>query len=315
MAIDSFSMNKSIISKLDFKNINLKSPLTWVHVVNPTPDELKALSSMTRIDTEIFEECLDEAERSRIESEDYLLIVYRTPFYEEDDIVTMPIGFIIKKNIVISISKKPIKSVEHLSKLLSYGRGKFILKQGVPGIIFSIIDKINEEYLGVINRVGDTSNLIEEKIFDISKENVQKILSLNTTLAYFHSSLSANLEVMKILRKGYIKPFRGECIDLFDDLYLDVLELIDAVKIQRNIINNLFEMQSTIVSNELNIVMKKITAIAAIIMVPTLISGIYGMNFEHMPLADHAHGFYILMATMLSTVIILALYFRRLKWV
>ncbi len=92
------------------------------------------------------------------------------------------------------------------------------------------------------------------------------------------------------------------------------MELIDVVKIQRNIINNLFEMQSTIVSNELNVVMKKITAIAAIIMVPTLISGIYGMNFSYIPLADHPQGFYILLSIMLLAVTSLAVYFRHLKW-
>ncbi|MFH1433091.1 MAG: magnesium transporter CorA family protein [archaeon] len=314
MAISSYSLKNQNVIEHDLKNITLKSGLTWIRAIDPTPDELKTLSDMTNIDLDIFEDTLDETERSRIESEDYVLIIYRAPFYEEDDIVTIPVGFIIKKNIVITISRKSVNSVEQLVKLINYKRGKFIFKNAAPGIVFNIIDKINEEYLNVINRVGDTSDLIEEKIFEISKENVQKILSLNTTLAYFHSSLSANLEVAKILRKGYLKPFRGEYLGLFEDIYLDVMELIDVVKIQRNIINNLFEMQSTIVSNELNVVMKKITAIAAIIMVPTLISGIYGMNFRYIPLADHPQGFYILLCIMLLAVTSLVLYFRHLKW-
>ena len=315
MAVRVYYMKNEHVAEEDFKNVSLKSGLTWIPVFNPTSDELASLSKMTKIDLDVFEDCLDESERSRVESEDYVLIVYRAPYYEDGDTVTIPVGFIVKKNIVITICKKSVKSVEQLAKLVSYGRGKYIFKRGVPGVVFSVIDKINEEYLGVVNRVGDTSDFIEEKIFDISKENVQKILSLNTTLAYFHSALSANLEVMKILRKGYIKPFRGaECVELFDDLYHDTMELIDAENIQRDIINNLFDMQSTIVSNELNVVMKKITAIAAIIMVPTLITGIYGMNFEFLPLRDHVYGFYVLLGIMLSTVVLLAWYFRRLKW-
>ncbi len=315
MAVRVYYMKNEHVAEEDFKNVSLKSGLTWIPVFNPTSDELASLSKMTKIDLDVFEDCLDESERSRVESEDYVLIVYRAPCYEDGDTVTIPVGFIVKKNIVITICKKSVKSVEQLAKLVSYGRGKYIFKRGVPGVVFSVIDKINEEYLGVVNRVGDTSDFIEEKIFDISKENVQKILSLNTTLAYFHSALSANLEVMKILRKGYIKPFRGaECVELFDDLYHDTMELIDAENIQRDIINNLFDMQSTIVSNELNVVMKKITAIAAIIMVPTLITGIYGMNFEFLPLRDHVYGFYVLLGIMLSTVVLLAWYFRRLKW-
>ena len=314
MAVHAYYLKNTHVAEEDLKNITLKSPLTWIRAVDPTSDELNTLSKITNIDLDVFEDCLDEAERSRIESEDYILIVYRAPFHEDEDIVTIPVGFIIKKNLVITICKKTVKSVEHLAKILNYGRGKFIFRQDTPGIIFSIIDKINEEYLNVINRVGDTSDLIEEKIFDVSRENIQKTLSLNTTLAYFHNALSANLEVMKILRKGYLKPFRGECVELFEDLYLDTMELIDAVKIQRDIINNLFNMQSTIVSNELNVVMKKVTSIAAIIMIPTLISGIYGMNFRHLPLADYIHGFYIILGIMLLTVIALAWYFRRLKW-
>lgn len=315
MAVHAYYMKNEHVTEEDFKNVSLKSPLTWIPVFNPTSDELASLSKMTKIDLDVFEDCLDESERSRVESEDYVLIVYRAPYYEDGDTVTIPVGFIIKKNIVITICKKSVKSVEQLTKLVTYGRGKFIFKRDIPGIVFSVIDKINEEYLGVINRVGDTSDFIEEKIFDISKENVQKILSLNTTLAYFHSALSANIEVMKILRKGYIKPFRGsECTELFDDLYHDTMELIDAENIQRDIINNLFDMQSTIVSNELNMVMKKITAIAAIVMVPTLISGIYGMNFRYLPIGDYIYGFYVLLSIMVFAVVVLVWYFRRLKW-
>ena len=314
MAVHAYCLKDNHVVEQRLDDVGLRSGLTWVQVVDPSSDELNYLSKMAKIDLEVFEDCLDETERSRIESEDYILVVYRAPFHEDDDIVTIPIGFIVKKNLVITVCRKSVKSVGHLAKLLNYGRGKFIFRQGAPGVVFSIIDKINEEYLGVINRVGDTSDFIEEKIFDISRENVQKILSLNTTLAYFHSALSANLEVMKILRKGYLKPFRGECVELFEDLYLDTMELIDAVKIQRDIINNLFEMQSTIVSNELSVVMKKITAVAAIIMVPTLISGIYGMNFEYLPLSDYVYGFYVVIGVMVLSIVFLALYFRRLKW-
>jgi magnesium transporter len=316
MAVHSYYLLDNRIIELDYRNVTLESPLTWIWADNPTPDEIYGLSKIAELDIDVFEDCLDEAERSRIESDEYVLIVYRAPYYENEDIITIPLGFIIKKNIIITVCKKSVKSVDELSRMLSSGRGKFLFRQQLLGVLFNIIDKINEEYLGIINRVVDTSDIIEEKIFEINKENVHKILSINTTLAYFHSSLSANLEVIKILRKGYLKPFRNsEFIGFFDDLYYDVLELIDAENIQRDIINNLFDMQSTIVSNELNIVIKKITAIATIIMIPTLISGIYGMNFKYLPVADYINGFYIIISLMLFIVITLVLYFRRLKWI
>ncbi|MEA3229654.1 MAG: magnesium transporter CorA family protein [archaeon] len=315
MALKAYSLNKNRVVENEFEKLSLKSPLTWVRAVNPTASELKSLSRIIEVDKDVFEDCLDESERSRVESEEHVRIIYRAPFYEEGDVVTSAVGFIIKKNIVISVCRKKGESVDCLAKILSGGRGKFMFANGTYGIVFKIIETMNEKYLNVINRIADTSDIIEENIFKINKEYVQKLLSINTTLAYFHNSLAANLEVMKILRKGYTKQFRGEmCVELFDDLYFDVMELIDNVKIQRDIINNLFEMQSTIVSNELNVVMKKITAIAAVIMVPTLITGIYGMNFSHMPFADYIYGFYIIIGIILFTIISLVLYFRYLKW-
>lgn len=315
MTVHSYYLKDNRVIEEDYKNVTLDSPLTWIWVSNPSPDEINELSRIADIKANVFEDCLDEAESSRVENDAYVLIIYRAPYHEDGDIITIPLSFIIKKNIVITVCNKSIKCIEDLSIMLSYGRGKFLFRQELPGIIYNIIDKVNEDYLSIINKVVDTSDFIEEKIFDINKENIQKILSINTTLAYFHSSLSANFEVIKILRKGYLKPFRdSEFIDLFDDLYYDVIELIDAEKIQRDIINNLFDMQSTIVSNELNVVIKKITAIATLIMVPTLISGIYGMNFKYIPLSGNPYGFYIIIFIMFVVVIYLAWYFRRLKW-
>lgn len=315
MTVHSYYLKDNRIIEEDYKNVTLKSPLTWIWVADPTPDEINELSRITDIKGNVFADCLDEAESSRVENDEYLLIIYRAPYHEDGDIITIPLGFIIKKNIVITVCKKSIRCIEDLSRMLSYGRGKFLFRQQLPGIVFNIIDKVNDDYLSIINKVVDASDFIEEKIFEINKENVQKILSINTTLAYFHSSLSANFEVIKILRKGYLKPFRdSEFIELFDDLYYDVIELMDAEKIQRDIINNLFDMQSTIVSNELNVVIKKITAIATIIMIPTLISGIYGMNFKHLPLSENIYGFYIIIGLMFVIVMSLVWYFRRLKW-
>ena len=315
MTVKAYSLKGNSVIENDIETLSLTSPLTWVRMVNPTEEEIKKMLGIMNIDVDVFEDCLDEAERPRIENEDYVLIIYRVPLHDEDDIVTKPVGFIIKGNLVVTVCRKNSKSFDDLSKLLSTGRGKFVFQNGPAGIVFKLIEKMNQRYLNVINNIVDASDIIEEKIFETDKKHVQKLLSVNTTLAYFHNSLAANLEVMKMLQKGYVKKFRGEkCVEMFEDLYLDVMELIDAVKIQREIINNLFDMQSTIVSYELNVVMKKITAIAAVIMVPTLISGIYGMNFNHLPYSDYIYGFYAVLGIMFLTIVFLVLYFKRLKW-
>ena len=301
------SLNGSV-KEVDTAKIDLKKAMNkrlgtrqqeviFVNCYKPNEAALKELSRLVGFEVQDLKELLTEEVRPRIEEDDdnnLFLIVFRAPFYEDvDEIITAPIAFFIKGNVIFSLCNYKIKSMGGVLKALQAGKMSFLFKKQVGYFLFYLLDKINDEYLNIMNKIGDTSEIIKDKGDSFSKVMIEKIDSLNTTLIYFNRALLGNAEVITILKKGRFTPFKKFNNEYFDDLYFDALQLLDLEKIQRDVITSIFNFQSALSSFELNKFMKRLTMLALIIAIPTLLTSAYGMNFKVIPLQNHPYGFYI----------------------
>lgn len=287
--------------------------LVWVRCVKPSLKDLNVLSRFSKIPVEEFEELLSEEERPKISVDKYMEIIYRAPHRIRDDIVTMPVYIYVRGKLLITIEKHPYASLTHLSDYMKKNRYRFLFRKSIGHFVFFILDKVNDDFLTQIDKIAVRVDILEERK-SFSEEHIEHIYDSSITLTHFNQALLANLEVLNALRKSYFRSFTSRDRRQFSELYFDVLQIIDTEKIQRETITHLFNLQSVIVSNRLNIFMKRLTSIMAIIMIPTLISGIYGMNFINLPLKYHEHGFFIILGIMLLVSVILIALFKLVEW-
>ena len=285
--------------------------LTWIRVVQPSAEELERLATVTGIPYQEFKESIEEEERPRLLVKRYLELIYRTPHsYEQEGLQTSDLYVYIKNNLFITLENHRTNILDRFWSRCRRNKAKYLFSSHGQ-FLFNLLDEINDEFLYFIDRIASNVENIQgrgERGFEAST-----LYSLNITSAYFNQSIIANLEVLNQLRKSHFKAFTQEDRNVFNELYLDKLQILDTEKVQREVIMNLIDIQSIVSTEKLNQTMKRLTALALVIAVPTMISGVYGMNIP-LPLSNSAHSFAIITGGMIGIVVALLIIMRRLRW-
>jgi magnesium transporter len=291
--------------------------LSWLRVVDPSGEELDqvaGLLSLDKQDKEDIEFFLKEGGRSRVEKGNLLLIVYSVPVIVDGDVETEHIMIFARRGLVVTLEAKKVTICENAFERAQHNKGKYLFKRNAGFFVTELIDEINTRFLRHVNRIEERIDVLESSSKLLTRAQVEAVASANSTLSFFNQSTMANIEVLNSLRKTYHESLSADNREEFQDIYYDALQILDALKLQREAIMNLFNMQSIISANSMNVFMKKLTALALIIAIPTLISSIYGMNVVDMPLAQHANGFWLILAVMVLITVILILVFFKREW-
>ena len=268
---------------------------TWISVINPTETEISDLEEDMGIDRDYIRAALDEEEPSRIESDDGVtLIVVDYPVAEQDNdpnrtllYSTTPMSIIITANNVITVSAKENVVVDEFAK----GVVKGVQPQLRTRFVFSILLRIAARYLQYLKQIDKISNYVEGTLYKSMKnKGLIQLLGLEKSLVYFSTSLKANEAVLdKLMRGRFIKLYE-EDQDLLDDVLIEVKQAIEMTNIYSNILSGTMDTFASIISNNLNIVMKRMTTFTIIMAVPTIIFSFYGMNLNEnaagLPLAN-----------------------------
>ena len=138
---------------------------------------------------------------------------------------------------------------------------------------------------------------------------------IKKVLIYFHRSLIANREVIAGIEKEYLNEIKKKELKRFRELYNDVIQLIDMSETYREILTGSLDMYLSTISNNMNLSMKRLTVYATFILLPTLISGLYGMNFRYMPELYWPWGYWYALGLMALSVILLFIFFKKKKWI
>ena len=168
--------------------------------------------------------------------------------------------------------------------------------------------------------MDDRIDVIEDKVIEKpDKTTVKSIFTIKKTLIYFHKALTANREVISAIEKEYVANIDKKNIKRFRALYNDVTQLIDTEGTYRDILTGTLDVYLSSVSNNLGQVMKTLTVISAFVLIPTLISGIYGMNFNNasqynMPELYWQYGYFFALGLMLISMIVAYVFFRKKGW-
>jgi len=294
----------------------------WTDCINPTKKDLKDISEKAKIPLNELIKVLDEEERPKVSDlENYSLIIVRAPWIEHDEILTTPLSIFISKNKnnIITISLKQTSSVQKIKQLV-VAKKIDLHEKGISFFTYRILDEVLDAYFLIFDTLEDKIDVIEDKVIEKpDKTTVNSIFSIKKTLIYFHKALTANREVISAIEKEYVANIDKKNIKRFRALYNDVTQLIDTEGTYRDILTGTLEVYLSSVSNNLGQVMKTLTVISAFVLIPTLISGIYGMNFNNasiynMPELYWQYGYFFALGLMLISMIMVFIFFRKKGW-
>lgn len=312
---------KREVRQVSVERYQIGKTLSWIDCFQPTDEELAFLSDKTGIALQDFKESLDPDKRPHVIPYDrYSLIIFRAPYEEEGEVLTAPVGVFMFKNDVITIHDKPIKDLEEF-RALPVAQRLHIFRKGAPYFVYRFMDAAIGDFFDVMDRVDAEVDAIEEEVLAMPAATVtKKIFVLKRTLIYTHKALIANRDVISALEKHYLGEFKKGDIHEFRDLYNDTAQLIDLVSTYRDILTSILDMYLSSVNNNLNKVMKTLTALSAFIFVPTLIAGIYGMNFQgvspwNMPELYWKYGYFFALGLMVLSTFVTYLLFRVKGWI
>lgn len=287
----------------------------WISMVNPTEPEIKEVCKKTKIAEEFIRYSLDFEEKARIDNEEddgTILFIVDVPIIEKEkdteSYTTMPLGMIVvkddyfitvslKKNIIIeNFERKKIKAFS------TYKKSRFL---------FQIMYTNASHYLTYLKQINKETE-IAESILKNSMKNREllKLLSLEKSLVYFTTSLKSNELVMEKTLRGKILKLYEEDEDILEDAIVENKQAIEMSGIYRDILNGTMDAYASIISNNLNGVMKFLTSITIILAIPTLIASLWGMNVP-VPLQGHPYGFIMLSLICIVVTIISILLLKR----
>lgn len=281
---------------------------SWINLVNPSEAEIKKVCESINIQEDFIRDALDYEEKARIDFEpddNTILFVVDVPIIEKseesDAFTTMPLGMIVvADDFFITVSLRKNKIIENFEKrkiknFQTYKKTRFI---------FQILYLNSSYYLTYLKQINKETE-IAEYILKNSMKNKEllKLLTLEKGLVYFTTSLKSNEIVMEKTMKGKIVKLYDEDEDILEDAIIENKQAIEMANIYHNILNGTMDAYASIISNNLNSVMKTLTSITIILAVPTMISSFWGMNVE-LPLQHSNLGFAIMILVSVLTTLL-----------
>ncbi|HWR38082.1 MAG TPA: magnesium transporter CorA family protein [Patescibacteria group bacterium] len=280
----------------------------WLQLIQPTEEELARVVALTGTPLELLRPALDVDERSRTElEEENILIITNVPIMRGvNSYDTLPLGIIICRGYFITVCSEPNPVLEGFGVLQSH---TFHTAKKTR-LLFQILFRSAELYLKYLTAINRRTDEIESKLRrSMKNEELFELLELHKGLTYFHAALRANGSVMERLfrlrRNNQIEhliKMYEEDEDLLEDVIIENKQAIEMVEMYSNILNGMMDTFASIISNNLNIVMKFLASMTILIALPTMVSSFMGMNVD-VPFGEN-NGFVIaLTASCFLTVI------------
>ena len=288
---------------------------SWIYVVSPSVEEIEKITTQFNIPRDFLEDPLDVNESPRIEREDEnTLIIIRTPYYDDEEehikFTTIPLGIILTKDCLITVSSKNDDVLQNFFK----GEVKNFSTSKRNRLILQILSRTATVYLNYLKRINRMTSSIENRLHKSMKnEELIRLLDMEKSLVYFSTSLRSNELVMERLARTGLLTKSEENKDFLEDLMIENKQALEMTNIHSNILSSMMDAFASVISNNLNMVMKFLTSVTIILMIPTLIASIYGMNIK-LPFARSTHAFAITMGASIVFSLIGVFIFIKRKW-
>ena len=284
----------------------------WINMISPTEEEIQRVCAALQIKQDFIRYSLDEEEKARIDTEDddnTTLYIIDIPVIESDRTrrvyATMPIGVIfVRDDYIITVSQKNNDIIKDIKteNVITYKKSRFLLQ---------ILYANSKKFLSLLYKINKELESTENKLKNsLQNEGLLKMLDLEKSLVYFTTSLKSNEVVMEKTTRGKIIKLYEEDEDLLEDAIIENKQAIEMAKIYSDILSGTMDTYASIISNNLNAVMKILTSVTFILAIPTLIASIWGMNVE-LPFQREPLGFLIITVFSIIMCIVATIWLKR----
>ena len=287
----------------------------WINMLNPTEEEIKKVCKAVKIKEDFIRYSLDYEEKARIDEEDEdgtILFIVDVPIIEKEKeseiYTTMPLGMIVVRDeYFITVSLKRNRIIDNFEK----NRVKGFSTYKKSRFLFQIMLTNASYYLTYLKQINKETEIAESTLkTSMKNRELLKLLSLEKSLVYFTTSLKSNELVMEKTLRGKILKLYEEDEDILEDAIIENKQAIEMSKIYSDILNGTMDAYASIISNNLNGVMKFLTSITIVLAVPTMISSFWGMNVE-LPFQHNIAGFGIMIIIAGVLTLFVGLWLKR----
>lgn len=292
---------------------------TWLDITNPTDAELKKLEEISGLPGTDVKEWLSGKKRPvTTDLKEYSLIIFRVPAQMEKHIIAEPCVILVSKHkndfITVHAYQTPV-----IDNMRQYSKTHLaqLFKEGPTALLYAFMDESVDGFHEMLDHANEIISRTDAVMFSIkdSEKVMREVFHVKETLIYFHKALVANREVVASIEKEYVSFLDRKYLPYFRSLEIALNQLVELNSTYRDILTNATEVHLSAISNNLNITMKKVTSWGAIILIPSVITGFYGMNFKYFPELDWKYGVPFTLFLMVLSIGVLYWYFKRKDWI
>lgn len=300
---------------ISLQSINLPEKNYWLNVVNPSPEEVDQLTTKYKVPPDIVSDILDVDERSRMEVDDeWIAIILRIPIYSKSNNIpyyTIPFGIILLENCIVTIC---LSENEVLNEITQPVRNKKIDFENNINFILHLFFAASKIYLRYLKQINAETTQIEKDLEQSTRnKELQKLLRMEKCLVFFITSLKSNELLLAKLKNSKLFKVNEYNDDLLEDATVEHKQAVEMAKIYSDILSGMMDAFASVISNNMNVVMKQLTSVTIILMIPTLVASLYGMNVPNY-LENSKAGFLVVVILSIALSGIGLFFFRKKKW-
>ena len=292
--------------------------LHWIDLEDPTVKEATILEDPFHFHPLAIEDCLSEVHHPKVDDyEDYSFIIVHGIRFDAptDQFITRELDIFLGKNYLITHHRGPMRSItaarEQCGKNLQAAMPK-----GVDFLLHQILDQMFEHYFPNLDAIEDKIQLVQVEVFENpTRDTLDRIFVLKRDAMHLRRICTPQREIVHRLSRGEFKAISPKAAIYFRDIYDNLYRIVDASFAYQDMIQGTLDAYLTAVSNRLNETMKRLTVIGAVFAALTVLTGVYGMNFEHMPELKWRYGYAMVWVLMAAITAGLIWYFRKKEWI
>jgi magnesium transporter len=287
----------------------------WINVVDPNSDEIERLSALgLPMDFITYPLDLDERARSEREDDGKMLILIRIPYYQGQNMdvpySTIPLGIVLTEQYIITVCRKPTDLIQELTS----GRVRGLATSKRIRLVLQILLNNATKFLSFLREINQKTEELEDRLQEsLQNKEVMELLKYQKSLVYFTTALKGNELLLERLKRTNLFSMFPDDEDLLEDVITENQQAIEMVNISSTILSSMMDAFASIISNNLNVVMKVLAAVTILLNLPALITSFFGMNVD-LPMMNHPFVWIYILVLSIILVVITALIFVRRNW-
>jgi magnesium transporter len=290
--------------------------IVWADVADPSSEDFAELAEEFGFHPLSIEDCRGEHQRPKVEEYQgyYFIVLYEAQLAGADDRLELrELNIFLGANFLVTVHSRPIRAVATAERLWREWTDR--AEHGAGMLAYLLIDAIVDDYLPLLDVLSERMDDLEDQIFgDFRPTALEEIFRIKKQLLYLRRAITPLRDVFNTLLRREQPIFARETHVYFQDVFDHLIRVADSIDTLRDMLSSTMDAFLSVQGNRMNMIMKRLTSVATILMSVTLVAGIYGMNFKLMPELEWRYGYVYALTSMLAIGVALYVYLKKADW-